>query len=96
MLIHERFLVHRDNGFRGRRAVAPKPKKKGSRNGSTLFHKNLYAHLSGHGVEGLRAANASIIPNLIGGNANAPTIMISKIAATMIMKDQKSRAHVTS
>lgn len=45
------------------------------------------AQLRVHGLQGLRVADASVMPNIVRGNTAAPTIMIAERAADFIRKE---------
>jgi choline dehydrogenase-like flavoprotein len=49
------------------------------------------AQLRVHGIEGLRVADASIMPNIIGGNTSAPSMMIGERAADFILRGSASQ-----
>jgi len=42
-----------------------------------------------HGIQGLRIADASVMPELVATNTNAPSIMVGERAATWVLEDAR-------
>jgi choline dehydrogenase len=48
------------------------------------------AELHVHGVEGLRIADASVMPTIPSANTNAPTVMIGEFASQLLVADRSA------
>ncbi|MDP4822855.1 MAG: GMC oxidoreductase, partial [Aestuariivirgaceae bacterium] len=58
-----------------------------ARMGTSKANTGVSPRLQVHGLEGLRIADASVFPNNITGNTNAPCMMVGAMAAQIILED---------
>lgn len=58
-----------------------------ARMGTSKANSVVSPRLQVHGLEGLRIADASVFPNNITGNTNAPCMMVGAMAAQIILED---------
>ena len=47
-----------------------------------------------HGIHGLRVIDASIMPTLVGGDTNAPSIMVGEKGADRVILDWKKFSEI--
>ena len=81
-----------------RHYTAPLNHQSGTASMGPLSHPHAVVspRLTVHGVSSLRVVDASVMPTIVSGNINAPTMMVAEKAADMIKEDwgaSKGRGH---